>query len=347
MKKISFMLRMLSLAAVCFLLTSLSVMAADKANQTWRAYLAPSDVAVMREMHQAKGHFEAMRDPANDPAQALAEARKRLSERPAYVFPEGISAKDYNKDGLSGLWVEPAKAPKDRVMLYAHGGGYLLGRPDYSAAIITPMALKANIRVFSPNYPLAPEHPFPAALDYMVECYKMLLSQGISAKHIVLSGDSAGGGLTVAILLKLRELGLPMPAGAYLISPIADFTATAESIASKADNDPIVSRLMIERLSKFYAPGQDLKNPYISPVFADMTGLPPLLIHVGTYETLVDDSMRLARNAALADVPVEVRAWPGATHLFQGRQDRLQAGRKALDEAARFINEALNAKVLY
>lgn len=262
-----------------------------------------------------------------------------------FPVPKGMSVTPYDQNGLKGVWLEPAKAPKGRVMLYLHGGAYIMGTA-LSSGTTMPLAEAANLRTFSLDYPLGTEKPFPAALDNAVQAYQMLLELGYAPGKIVLAGDSAGGGLALAVMLKLRDDNIPLPAGAYLMSPWADLTGSQPSLQEKSEVDFLFVERDLSGAADIYAAGQDKKNPYISPLYGDLTGLPPLFIQAGSHEMILDDSLMLARKAALADVPVSLKVWPTYPHVFQAF-DGLKAAQRALREGADFLNQALDGEVLY
>jgi epsilon-lactone hydrolase len=223
------------------------------------------------------------------------------------------------------------------TILYFHGGVYVIGTAAATVPLVSDLARRARAKAVTVEYRLAPEHPYPAAVDDACAIYKGLLAQGIDAGQIALAGESAGGGLAVATLLALRNAGLPLPCSALLMSPYADLTLSGETIAARAASDPILTPEGLRLRVPDYVGGADASDPQISPIFADLSGLPPLLIQVGSNEILLSDAVRLAGRAALADVPVTLEVTPGVPHLFQGFAALLDEGSAALDRAAEFL----------
>jgi monoterpene epsilon-lactone hydrolase len=226
------------------------------------------------------------------------------------------------------------------TILYFHGGAYALGSAGLSP-VASELARRSGTRAISVDYPLAPEHPYPAAVEAAVAAYRALFDDGTRAGDIVLAGESSGGGLALVAILEAMSAGLPRPAAAYLASPWADLTLTGTSMTTKADADPSVTGAGLRRRARDYAPGQDLTDGRISPVFADLTGFPPLLIHVGGNEVLLDDATRLAAKAASDGVLVTLEVTPDVPHVFQGFTGMLDEADRALDRAGQFIREAL------
>lgn len=318
-------------------------------DEVWGRYLSSGEKATLSAMAAAgKDAGKGTGAPApeqQDMATALRNGFLAMAEEYIRSAPP-VAVETYEANGVKGLWLTPEGVDGARTILYLHGGAYMVGTADTPRSITAFLANAVGARCFSLEYPLAPEHPFPAALDNAEQAYRMLLEQGREAKSIVLAGDSAGGGLTLALLLRLREAGLPMPAGAYLISPWADLTNSGDTHRSKGAVDIAISEEFITFPAGLYAGRQDKTNPLISPVFANLRGLPPLLIQVGTHERLLGDAVTIAKNAAEADVPVRLDVWPGYPHVFQFYQRDLEGGRKALREAADFLGEALAGTTL-
>jgi phosphinothricin tripeptide acetyl hydrolase len=235
----------------------------------------------------------------------------------------------------------PPGARADAVLFYLHGGGYVIGSPRSHRHLAAALARAAGTRALLLDYRLAPEHPFPAALDDAVAAYEWLLADGIAPDRIVIAGDSAGGGLTVATLVALRDRGLPRPAGGVCISPWVDLTNSAPSYRSKAAVDPIVTLEGIAQLTQAYLGSTDPKLPLVSPLYADLRGLPPLLIHVGSDEVLLDDALGLAARAREAGVDVTVREWPAMIHVWHWFQPMLDEADRAIAEIGGFVKARL------
>lgn len=241
--------------------------------------------------------------------------------------------------GVPGEWVEMPGAEAQRAVLYLHGGGYVLGSPQTHHALTTKLAQSAGARLFSLDYRLAPEHPFPAAVEDAAAAYRALLDAGFDGSQIAVSGDSAGGGLTVALLLKLRDEGTPLPAAAAPISPWVDLTGDAETLTTLAGRDPIVQREGLLRLAGWYLNGADPRTPLASPLFANLSGLPPLLIQVGSDETLLDDSRNLQKNAEAAGVQSKLEVWDDMIHVWHAFHFMLPEGAAALETIGDFFKE--------
>lgn len=247
----------------------------------------------------------------------LAELRfeyQALADR--YPLPNGVSYQPVGVGGVSAEWVLPPNAPDDRVVLYLHGGCYATGSVDTHRDLITRLASAASSRLLGLNYRLAPAHPFPAALDDTVTAYRWLLESGIGASKIAFVGDSAGAGLALAATLKLRDDATPLPSALACISPWVDLAVTGPSMTTNAGNDPIVSRPMLLGWAKLYLGDHDPRTPFASPLYADLLGLPPLLIQVGSAEVLLDDATRLAERASAAGVTSRLEVWPDMIHVW-------------------------------
>jgi acetyl esterase/lipase len=258
----------------------------------------------------------------------------------ALPAPRGISFTSGTVGGIAGEWAAPPAASSGTV-LYLHGGAYVACSPKTHRSITGGYALR-GLRVFCPDYRLAPEHPFPAALDDALAAYKGLLDSGIPPAGIAISGDSAGGGLTLATLLAIKAGGLPMPACALVFSPWTDLANTGETIRGNAKRDVMLPDRTGKEGPGFYLNGADAKNPLASPLYGDLAGLPPLLIHVGEPEILRDDSTRFAEKARAAGVAVDISVWDNMPHVWQLFQLVLPEARQALDQAAAFAKARIH-----
>ncbi|WP_037913053.1 alpha/beta hydrolase [Actinacidiphila yeochonensis] len=263
--------------------------------------------------------------------------------RPA---PEGVAIRRTVVGGRPALELEPAGASGRGRLLYLHGGGYVIGSPDTHVGLVGELARRAGLRATSVDYRKAPEHSFPAAVDDGLAAYRELLAADTDPRDLVLAGDSAGGGLSLATLLAAREAGLPQPAAVALFSPWTDLTLSGASIRSKDDADPIFVEADLRAYADLYVGAGDRAHPLASPLFADLTGLPPLLVQVGANEVLLDDAVRLAGRAAADDVEVTLEVGPGLPHVFQLHYGRLDEADAALDRAARFLTAHLGAERL-
>jgi monoterpene epsilon-lactone hydrolase len=263
-----------------------------------------------------------------------------FGESTAPVRCEPISAA-----GVDGEWISPADAPEDKAILYFHGGGFRIGSVTSHRELIAEIADTIGCRVLAINYRLAPEHRFPAALDDALAAYGWMLDRGLSPENIAFAGDSAGGNLVLAAMLALRERGLPLPAAGVLMSPWTDLAATGASYTTRADADPIHQRPMILALARNYLGEHgDPRDPLVSPLYADLRGLPPLLFQVGDHETVLDDSTMFADKARDAGVDVELQVWDGMIHVFQMFSAELVEAHQAIASIAKFINRHLHIK---
>ncbi|MGV2291088.1 alpha/beta hydrolase [Trinickia sp. YCB016] len=245
---------------------------------------------------------------------------------------------------LRGEWLEPPAAmpaaASARTVFYIHGGGYYFCSPQTHRSLVFALAARCGVRTFSLDYRLAPEQPFPAALDDALAAYRHLLAEGTPAGAIVLAGDSAGGGLALATLVALRDAGDPLPAAALLFSPWTDLAATGATIVTNDGLDPMFYGVAIERAAKFYLADTPATHPHASPLYADFAGLPPLFIQAGSTEVLLDDSRRVAEKARAAGVSVDFEIWPNMPHVWQLYAPFVPEARKALDRAAAFVRRA-------
>ncbi|MFI6156174.1 alpha/beta hydrolase [Kitasatospora sp. NPDC051170] len=271
----------------------------------------------------------------------LATQRDAFAAIISRPLPEGVTVRRTVLGGRPTLDLEPAGATGPARLLFFHGGSYALGSPDTHAGFTGELARRAGVRALSVDYRLAPEQPFPAAVEDGFAAYRDLLDSGTDPRNLVLAGDSAGGGLVLATLLQARDAGLPMPAAAVLFSPWTDLTVSGGSAVSKEGIDPIFTKAGIRDGADLYLGAADPAQPLASPVFADLTGLPPLLIQVGASELLLDDSVRLAGRAGADDVDVTLEVGARLTHVFQLDFATNPAADAALDRAARFLTAHL------
>lgn len=255
------------------------------------------------------------------------------AELKQHPLPEDVKIEEINAGGVPAEWQIVPRADNDKVILYFHGGGMVLMSPKTHRALTIEIAQLTKMRVLSIDYRLAPEHPFPAPLEDCVTAYKWLLSQGFKAENIVIAGDSAGGNFTITTLIKLRDDGIDLPIGAVALSPLTDFTDNSKTIYENAKTDPILADIGIFWWTAGFLAGADPNNPLISPVTADLSGLPPMLIQVSTSEMLYDHSTRFVERAKAAGVDVELQEWKDTIHVFQG------LGRYYLPEAEKAIKK--------
>jgi epsilon-lactone hydrolase len=266
------------------------------------------------------------------------QARKNFEAMfAAFPIAEDVTFETTTLGGVPARWSTTPGASKERVLFYLHGGGYLLGSSLAYRSLFSELARAMGARGVAIDYRLAPESPFPAAVDDAVSGYRALLSQGIAPGSIAIAGDSAGGGLTVAMLVAARDAGLPMPAAAVAISPWVDMEGTGGSMSSKAADDPSLNREVILGMASAYLNGASPRAPLASPLYANLAGLPPLLIQVGSSEVLLDDATRLAARAGEANVAVQLEVWPRMPHVWHGFASMLSEGRDAIAGAGAFV----------
>jgi epsilon-lactone hydrolase len=287
------------------------------------------------------------RELVSRPYEDIAHARRNVEEFYAqFALPAGVSVKNVAiMAKLSGDWLAIPALEPGRVVLYLHGGAYVLGSARAYREMTSRIASAARARTLVLDYRLAPENPFPAALEDAITAYRWLLDQRIEPSSIVIVGDSAGGGLTIATLVSLRDAGAPMPAGAVCISPWIDLECTGRTIETKAAVDPLCTREFLLPLAAMYLGGENPRNPLASPFYADLRGIPPILIQVGTEETLLDDAYRLWQRAREAGVPVELKVFEAMPHVWHVFASYLPEAQKAINEIGDFVR-ACTAKSL-
>jgi epsilon-lactone hydrolase len=262
----------------------------------------------------------------------------------AAPIPPDVAKSRGSLGGIPVVSVDVAGADPGKVIFYLHGGAYAVGSAASSVGLASDLARRAGTRLVSVDYRLAPEDPYPAAIDDAVAAYRGLLDSGLSPSAIAIAGESAGAGLAAAALVALKNEGLPQPSSALLMSPWADLTLSGESITEKAAVDPALTPQGLERRAADYVAGGDRANALISPIYADLTGLPPLLIQGGSHEILLNDATRFAARAAAADVAVTLEVTPGVTHVFQAFAAILDEGDTALTSAGAFLHAHLTTE---
>ena len=279
----------------------------------------------------------AIRTRPFDVTQETDEARKLFEAFATVPLPGDVRAREAALGGIGVLDLSIEGNPADPVTLYYHGGGYVIGSARSGARLAAELARRTGGRAVSVDYRLAPEHPYPAAVEDGVAVYAGLLESGADPRQVVVAGDSAGGGLAVATLLAARDRGLPQPAAVAVFSPWADLTRSGASYRAKDAADPLFSYDALGWFADRYVPAGDRSVPLASPVFATLTGLPPMLIQVGSHEVLLDDAVRLAASAARDDVEVLLHVTADVSHVFQNQFGMLDEADEALDEAAGFV----------
>ncbi len=272
----------------------------------------------------------------------LAERRRRLDALGgSYPLPADIRVEPTQANGVPAEWTEAPGADASRVLLYLHGGGYVAGSLDSHRPMVAEAGRQAGLRTLALDYRLAPEHPFPAAVEDAVAGYRHLLDLGFAPGRIAIGGDSAGGGLAAATLVALRDQGLPLPGCGWLVSPWVDLESVSASMESKAATDPMVQKPYLLEIAAMYRGSADVRAPLVSPIHADLHGLPPLLVQVGSAETLLDEGVAFAGRAGAAEVAVTLEVWPDMIHVWHLFHPQLAAGRRAIARAGAFIRETL------
>jgi acetyl esterase/lipase len=279
--------------------------------------------------------------------QRVEEGRKAMEQMAGMEkFPEDVTFEEITVNNIPSLWINTPESVKEQVVLYLHGGGYCQGSITTHKGLGYRISRASKSRILLVDYRLAPENPYPAALEDSVTAYKWLIDkEGINPQNIVISGDSAGGGLTAATLLKLRDDGVTLPAGGVLLSPWTDLDGTGDSVRTNRRLDPILTADILFFAANLYVGDDDPKNPYISPLYADLKGIPPLLIQVGTAEIILDDSTRFAEKAKSAGVEVTLDVWEDMLHVFQAFALWAPEGMQAIEKIGEFIQKLMKERV--
>ena len=248
-----------------------------------------------------------------------------------YSIARDVAVEPVTANGVRAEWTSTPQDDRDAALLYVHGGGYVIGSLDSHRHLVSEAGRAAKAWALALDYRLAPEHPFPAAVEDAVSGYRYLLSRGIRPGRIAIAGDSAGGGLVVAAMLAIRDAGLAQPACGWCISPWVDMEGIGETMSTKAEADPMVQQAGLLEMAGLYLDGVDPRSPLAAPIYADLRGLAPLLIQVGAAETLLDDAIRLAKIAGAADVRVDLQVWPEMVHVWHLFHPELKAGLRAIE----------------
>lgn len=262
-----------------------------------------------------------------------------------FPTPDDVVREPVDAGGIPAEWVSAPGADPNSVVYYLHGGGYTIGSITSHREMVSRISRASGARALLIDYRLAPEHPFPAGLEDALTAYRWLLAQGVDPARITIGGDSAGGGLTLATLLTLRDAGDPLPGAAVLISPFTDVEGTGESARTRAEADPMIKLEALQAVRDAYIPGGDPKDPLVSPYLADLTGLPPMLVLVGDAEVLLDDSTRLAKKAKADGVDVTLEVWDEMIHAWPFFAAVLPEGQQAIDRLGAFIRERARVPV--
>lgn len=291
--------------------------------------MASAEITAVRKM------LAEMRGPDTPPV----EQERAMMDGISQLFPltADFVVEPGKVGGIEGDWVRKRGVRSDAALLYLHGGGYRIGSPLSHRHVVGALSAAANIPVFAANYRLAPEEPFPAAVDDATAAYRGLINLGYAPNRLAIAGDSAGGGLTIATLVSAKQKSVPMPAAAAVISPWVDLTNAAPSYRLRAERDPMISRDRIDVFANHYLAGQDAKSPLASPLYADLKNLPPLLIQVGSEEVLHDDATQLYDRAIGAGVEATLESWGEMIHVWHFFHPMLSRGREAIDRIGQFL----------
>jgi acetyl esterase/lipase len=278
-------------------------------------------------------------------ADEIGQRRKDFDARSQeYAISADVVIETVNAGGVPAEWTATPDAAADRVVLYLHGGGFVIGSLVSHRHVVCEVGRAARARTLALHYRLAPEAPFPAAVEDAVTGYRFLIAEGFQPSRIALAGDSAGGGLVVSALISIRDAGLPQPACGWCISPWVDMEAIGGSMVDRAATDPTVQKAPLLDMARAYLNGADPRSPLAAPLYADLHGLAPLLVQVGSVETLLDDALRLARIAGMADVPVDLQIWPEMIHVWHSYHPELKAGRRAIEVGGDFIRGMMGGR---
>lgn len=252
-------------------------------------------------------------------------------------LPPDVATEPASANGVPAEWVSVPTASADRVVLYVHGGAYVIGSINTHRDLAGRISRASGARVLNVDYRLAPEHPHPAAVEDATAAYRWLVANGHAPARLAIAGDSAGGGLTIATLVALRDAGDPLPAAGVCLSPWVDLEGIGESMSSRAHLDPMVQKDHLLRMAKLYLGDLHPRTPLAAPLYADLSGLPPLLIQVGTAETLLDDATRIAERAKKAGVEVTLDVWEDMIHVFQAFAPMLPEGQRAIEQIGEYL----------
>jgi len=272
------------------------------------------------------------------PTDHIPSKRAGWEEMAARLKPaQDVRLRHATVSGIDCDWLVPSGCEESSVLLYLHGGAYIMGSSRTHRAMVSYIAKEAGMRALLPNYRLAPEYPFPAGLDDCVAVYRALLDGGTPPERIAIAGDSAGGGMTMAVLLSLRDAGIPVPAAGCLLSPWLDLAAAGESIHSRADKDPWFNPHDMPIIVAYYCREKQVRLPLVSPVYADVHGMPPLLVQVGDHEILLSDSTRMVDKINAAGGQATLQVWPDMWHVFQYFIGKMPESMRAIEDLGAFL----------
>jgi acetyl esterase/lipase len=290
-------------------------------------------IEILWRNHPGESSYEVMKDSVDKMRANMVQMTRRFTPAPDTKIEEASAG------GVPAEWVSAAGSSSEHTLLYLHGGGYVIGSPETHRGLADRISSASGARVLLLDYRLAPEARFPAALDDALAAYRWLLREGVRPERIVIAGDSAGGGLTLATLAALRDAGDPLPAAAVPISPWTDLEGTGDSVETRKEIDPMVEIGGLLGMAKLYLGDADPQHPLASPLHCDPTGFPPLLIHVGDYELLLDDSTRFAERAKAAGVATTLEVWPEMVHVWHCFAPMLPEGQQAIERIGQFAKE--------
>lgn len=295
-------------------------------------------VELLRNVKPAPAPYEVMRNSVDKMRDVFVQANAKAKIRP------DTKRVAVDAGGVPAEWFTPSGVREDQALLYLHGGGYVMGSVETHRSLIDDIASATGCRALALNYRLAPEHPFPAPVEDATAGYRWLLAQGVAAENIVIAGDSAGGGLTAATLLALRDAGDPLPAGAALLSPWVDLEGTGASCETRAEQDPMIHPIGLRGMGRLYVgENGNLRDPLASPLLAPQHGLPPMLVQAGDWEVLRDDATRLTHEIHAAGGEVTLSIWPEMVHVFPFFAPFIPEGREGVAEIGRFLRTCLDA----
>ncbi len=294
------------------------------------------EIAGVRALLASRVAKDGEPQPSHAERRAVADAFGEMGS-----LPSGCRHEPTVVGGVKAERIAPTGAIEGRRLLYLHGGGYVGGSPRSHRPLVARLADVARTTAFALEYRIAPEHPYPAAVDDAVDAYRALMAAGVWPERTIIAGDSAGGGLAVALAMKLKDEGLPQPAGLFVISPWADLTQGHRTYETKAADDPMITRERLNACAEEYLNGADPQDPFASPVFGDFAGLAPLLIQAGSEEALLGDSLLLAERAGHARVEVRLEVWPEMIHVWHAFGGQLGAARRAIAAAGVWMDQKL------
>jgi len=285
--------------------------------------------------------LELMKSQKAEKGLTLLQQRAGFEAAPRFPLAEDVTCEEVDTGGVPGEWITVPGAATERVLFYLHGGGYALGSVNTHREMISRLARAAGVRALAINYRLAPENPYPAAVEDSVKAYRWLLASGINPGHVVIAGDSAGGGLTVATMIALRDAEDTLPAAGVCISPWTDMECIGESLLASIEGGGMIELDGIRQMANAYLGGADARTPLASPIHADLTGLPPLLIQVGGAEELYSDATRLAGKAEADGVDVTLESWEDMFHVWHSYAPMLPEGQQAINRVGEFIRKKM------